>query len=154
MSDLKKLLKSLLPFHPLTNFDIMDYYKNGPRFTGVYSRNNLPKTIKKGPYVINLDEYNDISTHWIALYVRSNCIYFDNFGVEYIPNEIKQFIGNKDIISNIFRLQAYDSIMCVYFCLEFIDFMFAGKTLLQFTNLFSPHDFKKNDDEIVGKMFK
>ena len=149
----KKTLKSLLPFHPLTNFDIMDYYKNEPRFIGVYSRNNLRKTIKKGAYVINLDEYNDIGTHWIALYVRNNCIYFDSFGVEYIPNEIKQFIGNKDTISNIFRLQVYDSIMCGYFCLAFIDFMFAGKTLLQFTNLFSPYDFKKND-KIVGKLFK
>ena len=105
----------------------MDYYKNEPRFNGVYSRNNLPKTIKKGAYVINLDEYNDIGTHWIALYIRNNCIYFDSFGVEYIPNEIKQFIGNKDIISNIFRLQAYDSIMYGYYCLAFIDFMFVGR---------------------------
>ena len=131
----------------------MDYYKNKPRFNGVYSKNNLPKIIKKGAYVINLDEYNDIGIHWIAFYIRNNCIYFDSFGVEHIPNEIKQFIGNKDIISNIFRLQAYDSIMCGYFCLAFIDFMFAGKTLLQFTNLFLPYDFKKND-EIVGKMFE
>ena len=121
----KKLLKSLLPFHPLTTFDIMDYYASEPRFNGVYSRDNLPKTIKKGAYVINLDEYNDIGTHWIALYVSNNYIYFDSFGVEYIPNEIKQFIGNKDIISNIFRLQAYDSIMSGYFCLAFIDFMLA-----------------------------
>ena len=145
--------KSLLPFHPLTNFDIMDYYKNEPRFNGVYSRDNLPKTIKKGAYVINLDEYDDVGTHWIALYVRNNCIYFDSFGVEHIPNEIKQFIGSKNIISNIFRLQAYDSIMRGYFCIAFIDFMFADKTLLQFTNLFSPYDFKKND-KIVVKMFK
>ena len=149
----KRNLKSLLPFHPLTNFDIMEYYKNESRFNCVYSRNNLPKTIKKGAYVINLDEYNDIGTHWIALYISNNCIYFDSFGVEHIPNEIKQFIGNKDIISNIFRLQAYDSIMCGYFCLAFIDFMLAGKTLLQFTKLFSPYDFRKND-KIVGKMFK
>ena len=83
------------------------------------------------------------------MYVRNNCIYFDSFGVEYIPNEIKTFIGNKDIISNIFRLQPYDLIMCGYFCLAFIDFMLAGKTLLQFTNLFLPNDFKKND-KIVG----
>ena len=149
----KKKLKSLLPFHPLTNFDIMDYYKNEPRFNGVYSRDNLPGMIKKGVYVINLDECDDVGTHWIALYVRNNCIYFDSFGVEHIPNEIKQFIGNKSFTSNIFRLQAYDSIMCGYFCIAFIDFMFAGKTLLQFTNLFSPYDFKKND-KIVGKMFK
>ena len=150
MSDgAKKKLKSLLPFHLLTNFDIMNYYTSESRFNGVYSRDNLPKTIKKEAYVINLDEYNDIGTHWIALYVSNNCIYFDSFGVEHI----KQFIGYKDIISNIFRLQAYDSIMRGYFCLAFIDFMLAGKTLLQFTNLFSPYDFKKND-KIVGKMFK
>ena len=149
----KKNLKSLLPFHPLTNFDIIDYYKNEPRFNGVYSRDNLPKTIKKGVYVTNLDEYDDVGTHWIALYVRNNCIYFDSFGVEHTPNEIKHFIGNKSITSNIFRLQAYDSIMCGYFCIAFIGFMFAGKTLLQFTNLFSPYDFKKND-KIVGNMFK
>ena len=130
----------------------MDYYKNEPWFNGIYSRNNLPKAIKKGAYVINLDEYDDIDTHWIALYVRNDCIYFDSFGVEYIPNKIKQFIGNKDTIINIFRLQAYVSIMCGHFCLAFIDFMFAGKTLLQFTNMFSPYGFEKND-EIVKKMF-
>ena len=101
----------------------MDYYVNEPQFNGVYSRDNLPGMIKKGAYVINLHKYNDIGTHWIALYVRNNCIYFDSFGVEHIPNEIKQFIGNKDTISNIFRLQAYDSIMCGYFCLAFIDVM-------------------------------
>ena len=131
----------------------MEYYKNEPQFNGVYSRDNLPGMIKKGAYVINLDKYNDIGTHWFALYLRNNCIYFNSFGVEHIPNEIKQFIGNKDIISNKFKLQAYDSIMCGYFCIAFIDFMLAGKTLLQFTNLFSLNDFKKND-KIVGKMFE
>ena len=103
----------------------MDYYKNEPRFNGVYSRDNLPGMIKKGAYVINLDKHDDVGTHWIALYVRNNCIYFDSFGVEHIPNEIKQFIGNKSITSNIFRLQAYDSIMCGYFCIAFIDFMYC-----------------------------
>ena len=108
MKELKKTLK-LLPPHSLTNFEITQYYKNEPRFNGVYSRDNLPATIKKGAYVINLDEYDDIGTHWIALYVRNNeVIYFDSFGVKYIPNEIKKFIGNKNTISNIFRLQAYD----------------------------------------------
>ena len=62
----KKKLNSLLPFHPLTNFEISEYYKNEPRFNGVYSRNNLPKTIKKGAYVINLDEYENTGTHWVA----------------------------------------------------------------------------------------
>ena len=71
----------MLPPHPLTNFEINKYYENEPRFNGVYSRDNLPKTIKKGAYVINLDEYDDIGTQWIVLYVRNEVIYFDSFGV-------------------------------------------------------------------------
>ena len=77
----------------------------------------------------------------------------DSFGVEHISKEIKIFIGNKDIKANIFRLQAYDSIMCRYYCIEFINYMFKGKTLLEYTNLFSPNDFKKND-EIIKRIFK
>ena len=135
--------------HPLTSFEIQKYYQNEPRFNGVYSRNNLPK-IKDGAYVINLDEYSDIGTHWVALYVNNNVTYFDSFGVEHIPKEIKAFINNKNIKTNIFRIQAYDSIMCGYFCIGFIDFMLAGKTLTEFTNLFSPNNFKKNDDIILN----
>ena len=153
-----------MPFHPLTNFEISEYYKNEPRFSGVYSRDNLPKTIKKGAYVINLDEYKDICTHWITLYVQSTSvydtyvktnevIYFDSFGVEHIPKEIEKFIGNKDIKASIFRLQAYDSIMCGYFCIEFINYMFDGKSLIDFSSLFSPHDLKKND-KIIKQIFK
>ena len=67
----KKKSNLLIPFHPLTNFEIAEYYKNEPRFNGVYSRDNVPKTIKKGAYVINLDEYSDTGTHWIALYVKN-----------------------------------------------------------------------------------
>ena len=141
-------------FHPLTNIEINEYYKNEPRFNGVYTRNNLPKIIKKGAYVINLDEYANIGTHWIALFVKPKyTVYFDSFGVEHIPKEIKKFIGNKDIKANIFRLQAYDSIMCGYFCIEFINYMFKGKTLLEYTNLFSPNDFKKND-QTIKSIFK
>ena len=111
-------------------------------FNGVYSRENLPDKIKDGAYVINLDEYSDIRTHWIALYVQNNDVtYFDSFGVEHIPKEIKTFIGNKNIKTNIFRIQAYDSIMCGYFCIGFIDFMLKGKSLTDFTNLFSPNIF-------------
>ena len=81
----KKKLNSLLPFHPLTNFEINEYYKNEPKFIGVYSRDNLPKTIKKGAYVMNLDEYENIGTHWIALFVKPKyTVYFDSFGVEHI----------------------------------------------------------------------
>ena len=83
-----------------------------------------------GAYIINLDEYSKIGTHWVALYVQNNNItYFDSFGVEHIPKEIKEFVKNKNIIANIFRIQAYNSIMCGYFCTGFIDFMLAGKTL-------------------------
>ena len=125
-----------MPLHPLTNFEIQKFYQNEPRFNGVYSRDNLPK-IKDGAYVINLDEYSHIGTHWLALYVRNNNItYFDSFGVEHIPKEIKAFIKNKNIKTNIFRIQAYDSIMCGYFCIGFINFMLAGKTLTEYTNLF------------------
>ena len=95
-----------MPPHPLTNFAIQKYYQNEPRFNGVYSIDNLRKRnsveIKDGAYVINLDEYSDIGTHWVALYVRNNDItYFDSFGVEHIPKEIKTFIDNKNIKTNI-----------------------------------------------------
>ena len=144
----------LLPFHPLTNFEISEYCKNEPRFYGVYSRNNLPKTIKKGAYVINLDEYEKTGTHWVALFVKPKyAVYFDSFGIEHIPKEIKHPIGNKEIKANIFRIQAYDSIMCGYYCIEFINYMLEGKSLIDFTSLFSPHDFKKND-EIIKRIFK
>ena len=135
----------MLP-HPLTNVEIKEYYKNEPRFIGVYSRDNLSKTIKNGAYVINLDEYADLGTHWVALYVKNNEItYFDSFGVEYIPKEILHFIGNRNIKTNIFRIQADNSIMCGYFSIGFIDFMLAGKGLIDFTSLFSTYDFRKND---------
>ena len=140
--------------HPLTTFEIQKYYQNEPRFNGVYSRDNLP-IIKDGAYVINLDEDSDIGTHWIALYVQNNdATYFDSFGVEHIPKEIRTFIGNKNIKTNIFRIQAYDSIMCGYFCIGFIDFMLAGKTLTDFTNLFSPNNFKRKDDIILNYFMK
>ena len=112
-----------MPSHPLANFEIQKYYQNKSRFNGIYSRDNLQK-IKYGPYIINLDGYSDIGTHWVALYVQNNnsVIYFNSFGVEHIPKEIKAFINNKNIITNIFRIQAYDSTMCGYFCTGFIDF--------------------------------
>ena len=129
----------------------MKYYENQSRFNGVYSRYNLPNKIKDGVYVINLDELYDNGTHWIAFYVKNNDItYFDSFGVEHIPKEIKAFIKNRNIKTNIFRIQAYDSIMCGYFCKGFIHFMSKGKSMTKYTNLFSPIDFKKNDDTILN----
>ena len=130
-----------MPPHPLTNFEIQEYYQNEPRFNGFYSRDNLTK-IKDEAYVINFDVYSDIGPHWVALYVHNNDVTcFDSFGAEQIPKEIKEFINNKNIKTNIFRIQAYDSIMCGYFCIGFIDFMLAGKTLTEFTNLFSLNNF-------------
>ena len=109
--------------HPLINFEIL----NEPKFNGVYSRNSLSE-IKDGAYIINLDEYESIETLWIALYVNAeNVTYFDSFGVE-------KFIGNKNIITNIYRMQAYDSIIYGYFCIGFIDFMLKGKGLLEYIN--------------------
>ena len=78
-----------------------------------------------------------------------NVTYFDSFGVEYIPNEIRTFIGNKNIKINIYRIQAYDSVMCGYFCIGLVDFMLKDKSLLEYTNLFSPNEYKKNDKEIL-----
>ena len=141
----------LMPPHPLTNFEIQKYYQNEPRFNGVYSRNNLPKKIKDGAYVINLDEYADVDTHWIALSCnRSEIVYLDSFGIEHVPQEIKEFVENKNIIAHIFRVQANNSIMCGYFCIGFIDFMLADKKVTDFTNMFSPYDFEKNDNIILS----
>ena len=101
-------------------------YQNEPIFNGVFSRNNLPLKIEDGAYVINLDEYADV------------------------PEKIEEFIGNKNVKANIFRVQANDSVMCGYFCRGFIDFMLAGKKLTDYTNLYSPHDFKKKDSIILS----
>ena len=85
-----KRMGLLIPPHPLTNFEIQKCYKNEPRFNGSFSKNNLPKKIKDGAYVINLDVYADVGTHWIALFCnRNEIVYFDSFGVEHIPEEIK-----------------------------------------------------------------
>ena len=125
-----------MPPHPLTNFEIQKYYQNEPRFNGVYSRDNLPK-IKDGAYVINLDEYSDIGTHWVALHVNNNDVtYFDSFGLEHVPKDIKAFIGHSlSITTNIFRIQASDSVMCGYLCISFTDFMLKRKIFFHQINL-------------------
>ena len=112
--------------------------------------------------IINLDEYENRGTHWVSLFVKPKyTVYFDSFGMEHIPKEMNKFIDSKelgsainnDIKNCIFRIQAYDSIMCGYFCIEFINYMFKGKTVLDYTNLFSPNDFKKND-QVIKRIFK
>ena len=133
-----------MQLQPLTNFEIQKYYKNKPIFSGVYSRDNLTVKIKDGAYIIDLDGNSDVATDWVALYVSNNDVtYFDSFVVEHIAKEIKTIISNKNKKTNIFRIQAYDSVLCGYFCIGFIDFMLAGKTLTYFTNLFSSNNFKK-----------
>ena len=136
MKEQLKLLKvqlELVSFLTLnlhsTNFEAQKYYENEPKFNDVYSKNHSPK-IKNGTYVRNLDKYKSTGTHWIVLYVNGNTVtYFDSFRVEYIPKEIKIFMGNQNVITNIYRIQAYDSIMCGYCCIGFIDFMLKGKSL-------------------------
>ena len=106
---------------------------------------------KDRAYVISLDKYRDVGTHWIALFCnRNEIVYFDSFSVEHVPEEIKKFVGNKNIVANIFRVRANNSVMCGYFCIGFINFMVAGKKLTDFTNMFSPYDFKKNDEIILS----
>ena len=160
--EVKKPPKFTVTFASINKYRNSEYYKNEPRFNGVYSRNDLPNKIKKGAYVTNLDDYENTGTHWVALFVKPKyTVYFDSFGIEHIPKEINKFINNDTtmssaidrIKSNIFIIQAYDSIMCGYFCIEFINYMLKGKTLLDYTNLFSPNDFKKND-QVIKRIFK
>ena len=123
-----KRMGFLMPPYPLANFEIQKYYRNEHRFNGVFSRNNLHEKINDGAYVINLHEYADVGTHWIALFCNKSKIdYFYSFGVEHVPEEIRKFIGNKNKIANIFRVQASNSIMCGYFFIAFIDFILEGK---------------------------
>ena len=135
----------LIPPHPLTNYEIQKYYENKHKCNDVYSRNNLSK-IKDAAHILNLNEFKSIGTQWIALYENGkNGTYFHKFGVEYIPNEIRKFIGKKNIITNIYIIQAYDSVICGYFCIGFIDFMLESKSLLEYENVFSPNEYEKND---------
>ena len=141
--------KKLIPPHPITNFEIQKYYQNEPRFTGVYSRDNFSKKVMYGAYVINLDEYADVGTRWGALYVKDiEIIYFDNFGNEHVPKEIEKRIVHKNIKVKIFRTQANDLIMWGYFRIRFIDFILAGKTLIDYGSLFSLYNFERNDVEL------
>ena len=140
-----------MPHHPLTNFEIQKYYQNEPKFNGAYSRDNLPDKIKDETYVISLHKYSDIRTRWITLYaLNNNVTYFDSFGAENIPKEIKIFIDKSIVVTNILRIQTYDSVMCRYFCIGFIELMLKGKTLTNFTDLFSPNNFKINENIILN----
>ena len=139
----------ILP-HPLTNLEIQKYYKNEPKFNGVFSRNNLPKK-KDGAYIINLDEYANVGAHCVAVFCKKNeIVYFDSFGIEYIPEETKELIRNKNVKANIFRSHENNSIMCGYFCMGFIDFMLASKKMTNIQIYFLHMIFKKSDNIILS----
>ena len=143
----------LVLLHSLKNIEITNYFNDKSSFNGVFSRKNLPK-IKDGAYVINLDDKNSKGTHWVSLFIdRNTALYFHSFGIEYILQEVLNKIRNKSITHNIFRIQDNESIMCGFYCIVFIEYMLVGKTLLDYTNLFSPNDYKEND-KIIYKYFK
>ena len=111
------------------------------------------KKIKDRAYVINFDEHADAGTHWIDLYVSNNeIIYFESFEVENVPKEIEIFIEKKKQKTkrNIFRIQSQNSIMCGYFCIGLIDFVFADIIFIDYTSFFSPYNFKNNDNIILS----
>ena len=133
--------------------EITHYFDYEPRFNGVFSRNNLPR-MKDGKYVINLDDKNSKGTHWVSLFIdRNTALYFDSFGIKYIPQEVLNKIKDKSIIHNIFRIQDNESIMWEFYCIAFIEYMLSGKTLLDYTNLLPLNNYKKNEKTIY-KYFK
>ena len=109
-----------MPPHPLKYFEIEKYYQSDRRFNSVYSRYNLPKI-----------KYESIRTQWIALYVNArNIVYSDSFGDDHILKEIKKFIRTKNIITNSYRIQEYNLVICWYFGIGFIGFMLKRKICL------------------------
>ena len=130
----------------MTNFEIQKYYQNEPRFNGVYSRDNLADKIKNETDVINLDEYSDIGTHWIAFYALS--LEFNMSQNKFETLLVIKILRDLRSQKNIFRIQTYDSVMSGYFCIGFFDFMLKGKSATNFTNIFS-QNLLKNDDIIL-----
>ena len=116
------------------------------------SRNSLPRI--RRAYVINLDNKNRKGTHWILLFINKNtAIQFNSFKTEYILQGVLNKIKDKSVAHNIFRMQDNESIMPGFYCVDFKEYMLAGKTLLEYTNLFSLDDYKKNE-KIIYKYFK
>ena len=129
----------MIPPHPLTiqNFEIQKYCQNEPKYNGVYSRSILPE-INEGVYIINLDETKSIGTYWMALYVNANNVIYISVALELsIPKGIKRFIVKKNTITNIYRMKAYDCIICEYFCIWFTDFMLREKFVRLYKFIFS-----------------
>ena len=111
--------------------------------TFIFSRDNLP-IMKDEAYVISLDDKQSRGTHWVSLFVyRNEAVYFDSLEIEYIPQKVLKKIKCKSITRNIFRIQSNVSIIST-----FIEYMISGKTLLDYTNLFTLFDYQKNDKTI------
>ena len=107
----------------------------------------MPRT-KDGAHVINLDDKYSKVTHWFSSFInKSIAIYFDSFGIEYIPPEVLNIIKNKSISHThyILRIRDNESIMPIFYCIAFIQYIVAEKTFLDYTDLFSPNDYKRND---------
>ena len=133
----------MILLHPVSNIETFNYLNYENKFNDVLSRNNLTR-INDGDHVINFDDKKSKRTHWVSLFIdRSTAVYFDSFGSEYIPLEILQKIRDKSITRNIFRIQDNESIMCGFYCIPFIEYILAGKTLSDYTNLFSINHYKK-----------
>ena len=132
----------MILLHPVSNIETFNYLNYENKFNDVLSRNNLTR-INDGDHVINFDDKKSKRTHWVSLFIdRSTAVYFDSFGSEYIPLEILQKIRDKSITRNIFRIQDDESIMCGFYCIPFIEYI-LGKTLSDYTNLFSINHYKK-----------
>ena len=105
-------------------------------------------------YVINLDDKQSRETHWVSLLIdRNTGVYFNSLEIEYIPQEVMNKIKDKSMTHNILRIQSHDSVMCRFYCIAFIEYMIAGKTLLDHTSLFTPNNNQKND-KIIFRYFK
>ena len=137
--------------HLLSNIDITNYFDYEPRFDGVFSKKNSSR-IKHGAFLINLDDKKSKGRHWVTLLIdRNKVVYFLSFETQYILQEILN--KDKSITHSIFRIPNDDSILCGFYCMALIEYMLAGKALLDYTNLISPNDYKKND-KIIYKYFK
>ena len=138
-----------MPLPILSNIKTAKYFNYDPRFNGVFSRDNLPR-MKDGAYIINLNDKQSGVRRWVSFFIDRNiAVYFDSFGIDYIPQKVLRKIKDKSITHNIFRAQSDDSIMSEFYCIIFIEYMLAGKTLLDYTNLFSSTNYRNNDKTYI-----
>ena len=131
-----------MPLPILSNIKTAKYFNYDPRFNGVFSRDNLPR-MKDGAYIINLNDKQSEVRHWVSFFI------LHSFGIDYIPQKVLRKIKDKSITHNIFRAQSDESIMSEFYCIIFIEYMLAGKTLLDYTNLFSSTNYRNNDKTYI-----